>query len=123
MTNTTAKKAAAAPAKKAEPAADPMANAHPLVGVAETVTGTPRTALEQRKAIENEYGQYVAVQGITHDGALAYNVGDAVPASNVERWDYLALGLVKRVGTKAAAAAQDVAHGEGDPTDPDAPVV
>lgn len=109
---------------------DPMDNAHPLVGVAGVAeqVGGPRTAEEQRAAIRKEYGEFVAVAAITHDGALAYNVGDAVPASNVKAWNYDGLGLVKRRATKAAAPV--VGPGEGgsagtdvpDPTDPDAPV-
>lgn len=105
---------------------DPMANAHPLVGVAgiaeQVGPGGPRTAEEQRRAIGREYGEYVAVAAITHDGALAYNIGDAVPASNVEAWDYLNLGLVARRTTKAAQQAVTDATPQGDTTDPDAPV-
>lgn len=98
----TAKKTAASQATKD----DPMAGANPLVGVrgiAEQVSG-PATAEEQRRAIETEYGQYVATQAITHDGALAYNVGDAVPAANVEQWGYLDLGLVAQ---REGASPQD----------------
>lgn len=98
-----AKKTAASPVGTRE---DPMANAHPLVGIAgiaEQVTPGPRTAEEQRAAIEKEYG-FVATAAITHDGALAYNVGDLVPAANVKRWNYDGLGLVARRTTKAAAA-------------------
>ena len=85
---------------------DKMANADPLVGVAETLSeDAPRTAEEHRKAINDEYGEFVAIAAITHDGARAYNIGDAVPRENVERWDYLGLGLVARRTTKAAAAA------------------
>lgn len=94
---------------------DKMANADPLVGVAETVNRSPRTAEEQRRAVEKEYSEYVAIQDITHDGARAYNVGDAVPAANVERWGYLDLGLVARRTTKAATEAKAVAAGEATP--------
>lgn len=95
-------------------AEDKMAKAHPLVGVAENIdadTG-PRTAEEHRRTIEKEYGEFVALQPITHDGARAYNVGDAVPAANVEQWGYLDLGLVARKTTKAAEAAKTGAAGE-----------
>ena len=42
-----------------------------------------------------EYAAYVATETILVDGARAYNAGDPVPASNVERHDYLTLGVVK----------------------------
>lgn len=103
-------------AAKPEPQ-DKMAGLDPLVGVAETldsVTG-PRTAEEHRRAIEDEYGEFVAVAAITHDGARAYNIGDVVPKANVERWGYLDAGLVARQSTKAAAAAGSVATGEPAP--------
>jgi len=44
-----------------------------------------------------EYGTYVAVVPIYHDGARAYNAGDPVPVSNVKRHGYLAQGLVCEV--------------------------
>lgn len=46
---------------------------------------TPTTAAEQQAAIESEYGTWVAVETIFIDGARAFNVGDAVPKSHVER--------------------------------------
>ena len=95
---------------------DKMANLDPLVGVAETLDDTaPRTAEEHRRAIQDEYGEYVAVAAITHDGARAYNIGDAVPKANVERWGYLDAGLVARRTTKVAKAAGAVAAGEPTP--------
>lgn len=45
-----------------------------------------------------EYGTYVALAPIRHDGVLAYGVGDAVPVSNVEAYGYLEAGLVAPVG-------------------------
>ncbi|GAC1610339.1 MAG: hypothetical protein NVS3B26_16560 [Mycobacteriales bacterium] len=65
----------------------------------------PATTVEQLIAAQQkEYSQFVAVQAITHDGALAYLPGHAVPASNVAAYGYEADGLVAKVGTKAAAA-------------------
>lgn len=43
-----------------------------------------------------EYGTYVAVEPIDVDGARAYNAGDPVPVSNVERHGYLKAGLVEK---------------------------
>jgi hypothetical protein len=44
-----------------------------------------------------EYGTYVATQPINVGNARAYNEGDPVPVSNVERYHYDELGWVKRV--------------------------
>jgi len=49
------------------------------------VSQSPTTAPEQQAAIEAEYGTYVATQPIDIGGARAFNPGDAVPASHVER--------------------------------------
>lgn len=46
---------------------------------------TPATAEELRAAQDAEYGTYVAKEQIRIDGALAFNVGDAVPVSHVKR--------------------------------------
>ncbi|MCA1570789.1 MAG: hypothetical protein LC798_10830 [Chloroflexi bacterium] len=55
--------------------------------------------IEQRIAEQQvEYSQYVAAQPIDHNGARAYNVGDPVPASNVQRFGYEGSGLVLKVG-------------------------
>lgn len=76
--------------------------------VAETETAAvptpeqPRTAEDALAASEKEYGQYVAAQQIFVGTALAYNAGDPIPASNVERHGYAANGLAIKVGTKAA---------------------
>jgi hypothetical protein len=72
--------------------------------VAEAV-GDPATAEAHRAAAVKEYGQFVAIAPIDHDGVRAYNVGDPVPASNVERWHYVEQGVVSKVGTKGAEAA------------------
>ena len=52
-------------------------------------------------AQEAEYATYVATETILYDGVRAYNAGDPVPASNVEKHDYLQLGLVRKVGAPA----------------------
>jgi hypothetical protein len=46
---------------------------------------TPATAEELRAAQEAEYGTYTAKEQIKIDGALAFNIGDAVPVSHVKR--------------------------------------
>ena len=58
-----------------------------------------------RAAQAKEYGQYVATEQIFYAGALAFNVGDPVPASNVTLHGYADLGVVAKTTTKAAAAA------------------
>ena len=55
------------------------------------------TVESRREATRKEYGQFVAVEDITHNGANAYTVGQPVPASNVKRYGYEASGQVKRV--------------------------
>ena len=60
-------------------------------------------ALREAQAVE--YGSYVATEAIYYAGALAYNIGDAVPASNVKAHGYDSLGVVAKTTTKAAAAA------------------
>lgn len=69
--------------------------------------GDPVTAEAHRAAVQKEYTQFIALGPIDHDGARAYNTGDAVPAANVERWGYLDRGLVAKRGTKAGAAVAD----------------
>lgn len=65
----------------------------------------PDTAADREaKAQETEYGTYVAVTPIDHDGVRAYNPGHPVPVSNVQQYGYDKDGLVAKVGTKAAAA-------------------
>lgn len=63
--------------------------------VAEAVTAE---LADQILAQQKEYGQYVAKHQIfAPNGALAYNEGDAVPASNVKNLKYDELGWVKKV--------------------------
>jgi hypothetical protein len=57
---------------------------------------------EYVKAQAVEYGTYVAIAPIDHDGVRAYNVGHAVPKSNVEKYGYLDDKLVAKTTTKAA---------------------
>ena len=45
----------------------------------------PMTAAQYREVLGEEYGQYVAVVPININGARAFNAGDPVPASHVER--------------------------------------
>ena len=52
-----------------------------------------------------EYGKYVANQTIMFNEARAYNEGDAVPVSNVERYHYLESGLVRLVDEPAPVPA------------------
>lgn len=55
-------------------------------------------------AISKEYGMYVAVEPIDVGAARAFNVGDPVPASHVDR-GVVPSSAVARTTTKAAAAA------------------
>jgi len=52
-------------------------------------------------AQEAEYATYVATEPILVDGARAYNPGDAVPASNVEKHGYVQLGVVRKADDPA----------------------
>lgn len=53
-----------------------------------------------RRELEAEYGTYVAVDAIHHDGVRAYNAGDPVPASNVRTHGYDKAGLVTKTTRK-----------------------
>ena len=63
----------------------------------------PVTAAQHREALGAEYGTYVAAEAIDIDGARAFNVGDAVPTSHVERGVVLD-SQVKKTTTKAGQA-------------------
>lgn len=68
------------------------------------------TADERKAAVEKEYGQYVATQEINSpSGARAFNVGDPIPASTVEKdhCDWIAADheTVAKAGTVAAKKA------------------
>lgn len=62
------------------------------------------TSEDHEKAQAVEYGAYVAVDTIYLNGARAFNVGDAVPASHVTRGVVSAEQVAKST-TRAAAAA------------------
>jgi hypothetical protein len=68
-------------------------------------------------AQEAEYATYVATETILHDGSRAYNAGDPVPISNVEKHGYLQMGVVRKVGDPAPdpAASEPPPAPEGDP--------
>lgn len=58
-----------------------------------------RAAVEQRRRErEQEFGTYVAVTDIPWGTVTAFVTGDPVNKSTVERYGWLDLGLVKRVG-------------------------
>lgn len=64
----------------------------------------PASADDARKATEAEYGQYVATEAIDINGVRAFNEGDPVPVSHVERGVVQSYQVAKR-NTKAAARA------------------
>lgn len=66
-----------------------------------SVVTTPEEVEQLRAEQATEYGTYVAVAPISFNGAPAYNPGDPVPVSNVQRHKYDEQGLVAKVGTKA----------------------
>lgn len=66
----------------------------PDPGVAEALTASVADAVASQA---KEYGTYVATQPIDVGNARAYNEGDPVPVSNVERHGYEKLGWVKRI--------------------------
>lgn len=75
---------------------------------------------DRRKEREEEYGTYVAAQAITWGNVLAFNEGDAVPKSTVERLGWVDLGLVRSASEDAEPAADQ----DGPvPTDADANAV
>ena len=67
----------------------------------------PATAEELREAQRAEYGVYVATVPIDIDGARAFNPGDAVPTSHVERGVVLAEQVAK-TSTKAGRVAAGI---------------
>lgn len=68
----------------------------------------PITAAEYREAQGAEYGTYVALGPIEIEGARAFNKGDAVPVSHVER-GVVAADQVSRITTKAGREAAGIA--------------
>jgi hypothetical protein len=64
----------------------------------------PATAEELREAQRAEYGVYVATVPIDINGARAFNVGDAVPVSHVER----GVVLTEQVAKSSTKAGREV---------------
>lgn len=67
----------------------------------------PNTAEEQQAAIDKEYGVYVATEPINVGSVRAFNVGDPVPVSHVERGVVDSASVAKR-DTKAGRAAAGI---------------
>lgn len=80
-----------------------------------TPLASPEEVKSFRQQQAEEWGQYIAVQQIVHGGALAYNPGDPVPASNVTRHRYEAQGLVAKVGSAEARKVIEAAHAAAGP--------
>jgi len=64
---------------------------------------TAATVAELKEALGVEYGTYVAAVSIDINGARAFNVGDPVPASHVDR-GVVEADQVKKLTTKAGQA-------------------
>ena len=64
-----------------------------------------------------EYATFVATGPILVDGVRAYNAGDPVPVSNVERHGYLQLGVVRKATDPAPelTAPEPPVVPQGDP--------
>lgn len=73
----------------------------PAEWAASVTVGSPATAEEAVEATRKEYSQYVAPDPIYVGTALAFNKGDAIPASTVERLGWASEGKAIKVGTKA----------------------
>lgn len=65
---------------------------------------TPATAAELEKALEAEWGTYVALGPIHIGNARAFNRGHAVPVSHVEN-GLVPVDMVAKVTTKAGREA------------------
>ena len=63
------------------------------------------TAEEYLARQATEWGTYVAIAPIYVDGVRACQPGDSVPVSNVDRYGYLAAGLVALRNTTQQQAA------------------
>lgn len=70
-----------------------------------TPTASPEDVAKLAAEQEKEYGTYVAVQPISFNGVPAYNVGESVPVSNVQKYKYDEQGVVAKITSKSA---QDV---------------
>lgn len=73
---------------------------------------TPTTADDLRQQLEVDYGTYVATRVIYVDGVRAFNVGDPVPASHVER-GVVGADEVAKSSTKAGRAAAGTDESKG----------
>jgi hypothetical protein len=68
---------------------------------------TNRTADDERKAREVEYGTYTAAEDIHVDGVLAFKKGDPVPVSHVKQYSLQrAVENVKSADSDKATAAK-----------------
>jgi hypothetical protein len=79
---------------------------------------------EYRKAQAEEYGTWIAAEPINAGTALAYNAGDPVPASNVDRLGYADDGrVVKRSSAAGRKLLEELGMApEPEPaTEPSAP--
>jgi hypothetical protein len=56
----------------------------------------PEPVVARRFARSEDYSKWVALEQIYYDGGLAYNPGDPVPDTNVQRHHYDEAGLVRR---------------------------
>ncbi len=65
---------------------------------------TPQTVADRLQERAKEYGTYVAVVDINLEGARAFNAGDPVPVSHVER-DVVRADQVAKLTTQAGRAA------------------
>ena len=68
---------------------------------------TPTTAAQFREALGAEWGTYVAVGDININGSRAFNAGDPVPVSHVER-GVVDDTQVAKTNTKAGRVAAGV---------------
>ena len=68
---------------------------------------TPVTAEELREAQAKEYGTYVALGPIDINGVRAFNEGDAVPVSHVDR-NVVRADQVAKLNTKAGREAAGI---------------
>lgn len=74
-----------------------------------TASDKPVTAAEYREAQGAEYGTYVATQEININGARAFNPGDPVPVSHVER-GVVDSDQVSKTTTQAGRSAAGLAE-------------
>jgi len=75
-------------------------------GVIAETGRTMLTAEEYQATVEEEYGDWVAAEPILYNGALAYNTGDPIPASNVTAHGYDQTRQAVRRSTRAGGDAQ-----------------